>query len=150
MFAMTSNIPPPERTNFSTPASPSNGSSKCLAIACGVVIFTPLLCAMIHEYFHLTQNARLGRVTGKGPPWLVEGSAELEAYRVMANLGQAHLDQIRSDRIIQTRGLLNPLSSLELLGGLQRRTRVHPSRDSVPTRKHSCYGAAASLAGIFQ
>ncbi len=71
--------------------------------------------ALIHEYFHLAQDARAGRVGSKGPLWLIEGAAEFESYRVMANLGQAHLSQARSDKIIQTRGLLNSLSSMEQL-----------------------------------
>ena len=72
--------------------------------------------ALIHEYFHLVQNSRSARVLGNvGPTWLIEGSADFESYRVISDLGQANLDEVRSDKIIQIRGLLNSLSSMELL-----------------------------------
>ena len=69
--------------------------------------------SLIHEYFHIVQSwlAKKG-LTATGPIWLYEGAADIAAYGSAAQLGEFSLDEVRADKITQSRGMLSPLSSM--------------------------------------
>ncbi len=67
-----------------------------------------------HEYFHSFQRYRAKRMLGDtGPFWLIEGSGEVACARFGAKYGYSDLETLRRQAIQSTRGILNPLSSME-------------------------------------
>lgn len=73
---------------------------------------------LTHEYFHNAQYYLSGLGPGKtGATWFVEGGAEYATYYTLAKVGLANLETVRSNKLGQTRGLSNPLSSIENRAG---------------------------------
>jgi hypothetical protein len=75
---------------------------------------------MAHEYFHIVQNYT-SKKTGddQAPLWLREASAEYGSYVVIANAGLVDLNRLTKAKIERTRGILNPLSTMETLKGAE-------------------------------
>jgi hypothetical protein len=81
------------------------------------------LVTLVHEYYHLVQYQLSGstslssRMTNSAaliePFWLVEGSAEYFAYRVVGEAGALSFDDTRADLVKNVRREPLPLSSLE-------------------------------------
>jgi hypothetical protein len=70
--------------------------------------------AIGHEYFHSFQRHRAKRFLGDaGPFWLIEGSGEVACARFGAKYGYSDLETLRRQAIQSTRGILNPLSTME-------------------------------------
>jgi hypothetical protein len=77
--------------------------------------------SIAHEYFHVMQTYLSTKTSAndQAPRWLIEGSAELAAYRVLGNAKLTDLERIHKDKANATRGILNPLSSMETLKGAE-------------------------------
>jgi hypothetical protein len=73
---------------------------------------------LTHEYFHNVQYYLSGLGQGKtGATWFVEGGAEYATYLALTKVNLADLDRVRTDKFKQTRGLSNPLNSIETRAG---------------------------------
>jgi hypothetical protein len=75
---------------------------------------------MAHEYFHIVQKYWSKKnFDGQSPHWLSEGSAEYLGFGVAANAGLVDRNQLRKEKIERTRGILNPLSTMETRQGAE-------------------------------
>jgi hypothetical protein len=85
--------------------------------------------SLVHEYFHVVQSwlAKKGP-SAAGPIWLSEGAADIAAFGTMARIGAYTLDEVRADRITQTRGMLSPLSSMLTLKDTEVEDTGYPYR----------------------
>lgn len=75
------------------------------------------LRTVAHEYFHAVEGflTNTDPFNYSVPAWLYEGSADFAAYRAMAKYGYYDLAQVHRDRIERTRGIVSPLSSMEIV-----------------------------------
>ena len=82
----------------------------------------------VHEYFHAVEGflTNTDPFNYSVPTWLYEGTAEFAAFRVLSHYGLYDLNSIRKDRIERTRGIVSPLSTMEVLRISEREdTRAH-------------------------
>lgn len=70
----------------------------------------------VHEYFHAVESY----LTGTDPfnytvaAWLYEGTADYAAYHALARYGYYDLAAVHRDRVERTRGIVSPLSTMEI------------------------------------
>jgi len=70
----------------------------------------------VHEYFHaveafLTNTDPFNYVVAE---WLYEGTADFASYHVLAKYGYYNLDDVYKGRLERTRGVVSPLSTMEV------------------------------------
>lgn len=97
---------------------------------------------LTHEYFHNVQYYLSDRSSGQtGATWFTEGGAEYAAYLALSKAGLTDLETVRASKLRQTRGLTNPLSSIE--------NRVGSEMEDYNARYSLGYFAVAYLASQY-